>query len=653
MICGIIKIMPEAEKNESKINRLEKRLYRKEFIDNPDRISDFKKREYRVKNEWMSKEPPMSTRKKIKLVKKRMSAIKILVASVIFFIVSAGIAFFIISNGSNVFSLKKVDVNIAGPVAVKGGEKFVLNIDVTNNNDTAMEFADLIIKYPNGFYSSFDSQNELSVVRESLGKINPKETVKRKLSLVLFGSGNSKKSISFTLESRFAGSSATLDKTENYDILLASSSVNLSVATPKKIGAKQEFETTISIGSNSNITLKNLILKVDYPTGFTFTGSTPTPFDGENIWKIGDLSPSDKRVIKIKGMITGQEDSRKIFTVSVGSKDLKDSSSIATVYNSVTEEVGISKPFLGLSVLVNGTETPEYISKSTRALRVDILWKSNSSIKITDGEIKVKLDGGIVDRFSVYPDKGGFYKSLDNTIVWNSRTGEDGLSLIEPGESGKVGFTLQSLPLVDSSGRVFKNPKITISVDANGNQATDEGVESRLHTSVSRGIKIESMLKISPRAVYYTGPFSNTGPLPPKVDSETTYTVILSTTNTSNKISSAVAKTTLPTYVKWLGVVSPQGEDVSFNEVDGEVTWNIGDIDAGTGFISGAREVAFKVGLIPSASQANKVVPITGEITISGKDTSTGTILGDIERRLDTNLSSDPSFSIKQAYISK
>ncbi len=639
------------EKKDEKIRELKKRLYGKGFKEKPERIAGFKKKEYRVKEGWMSEEPPMSPVKKIKIIKRHATIKRVLIASIVFFIVASVSAVYMIRSGSNIFSLKNVDIMITGPVSVNGGEELTLDVSITNRNETVMEFANLIIEYPEGSYKTFDSQKELTRARESLGRINPNETVNKTVSLVLFGSGNTKKEISFTLESRFEGSSATLDKIELYEVALASSPVNLSMGIPEEIGIKQEFEIIINLESNSNNTLSNLILKVDYPFGFTFSGASPEPAQGKNIWEIGDMPKADKRVIKIRGTVDGQENEEKIFAVYTGLKHSKDEDAVGTIYNSVSEQIVITKPFLGLKVLVNGTETPEYISRSKKSLRFDVLWSSNSFIKITDGIIEVKLSGDIVDRFSVSPDKGGFYKSLDGTIVWNDRTGENKLSVIEPGENGRVGFTLQSLPLVDKKGRVFTNPEIAISINASGNQVTDVGVSSRLSTFVSKKVKLESNLEIVPRAVYYTGPFSNTGPLPPKADEETTYTIILSVINTSNSVSPVVVKTNLPTYMRWLGTVSPSEEDISFNEVGGEIIWNVGTVVPGTGFVKSAREVAFQVGLIPSISQRGRIPSITGEIIVSGKDTFTGTTLKDKKKGLNTNLSTDPSFSINQAPV--
>jgi len=254
-----------------------------------------------------------------------------------------------------------------------------------------------------------------------------------------------------------------------------------------------------------------------------------------------------------------------------------------------------------------------------------------------------------LDKFSVLVGDGGFYRSVDNTIIWD-KSRNSSLGIIEPGEKGSVSFTFQSLPLVENS-RLHQSPNITIEASAGGKRISDVNVPEDITTSVAKKIKIESDLVLAPRAVYHTGPFKNSGPLPPQAEKETTYTIIWTATNSSNKISGAVAKTILPTYVKWLGVVSPENENVSFNEAGGEVVWNIGDIEKGTGFITGAREIVFQISLLPSVSHIGRVPFLTGDTTLTGNDTYTGTTIKDIKKSLSTQLSTDPFFISAQASV--
>lgn len=81
--------------------------------------------------------------------------------------------------------------------------------------------------------------------------------------------------------------------------------------------------------------------------------------------------------------------------------------------------------------------------------------------------------------------------------------------------------------------------------------------------SLTRTVKVNSSFQLSSRAVHYTGPFGNSGPMPPRVGQNTTYTILWSITNSSNDVSRAKVTAVLPLYVKWTGVSS--SGDVSFN----------------------------------------------------------------------------------------
>jgi len=278
----------------------------------------------------------------------------------------------------------------------------------------------------------------------------------------------------------------------------------------------------------------------------------------------------------------------------LGIKIKEEKNKIGTVYNFVSESITVTKPFLGVRLLLNGSNTPEYVSLSNKSIRADVLWESNIPTRIIDGQIEVKIKGDVLDKFSILTSNNGFYRSIDNTIIWDKGSNRD-LAVIEPGESGSMSFTLQSLPLVKSGVGAFQKPQIVIEVSAKGKRISDSNVPEEIVTSVSKKIKFESNLKLASRAVYYTGPFKNSGPLPPVAEKNTTYTIIWTVVNSSNNVTGAKVKTTLPAYVKWLGVVSPNNENITFNDAGGEIVWDVGDVESGTGVVSSPREVAFQV----------------------------------------------------------
>ena len=168
---------------------------------------------------------------------------------------------------------------------------------------------------------------------------------------------------------------------------------------------------------------------------------------------------------------------------------------------------------------------------------------------------------------------------------------------------------------------------------------------------VEQKIKITSEAVFTPNIVYFIGPFQNTGPLPPQVEKETTYTIAWTAVNSSNHISRATVRTVLPPYVRWTNLKAPSGEDVTFNEISREVIWNMGRLEAGVGVTLPPREVAFQVGFFPSVSQLNQTPTISGETSFSGVDEFTGAPIRLTSKALTISLNSDPNFVFTQAKV--
>ncbi len=508
----------------------------------------------------------------------------------------------------------------------------------------AVDSAILFLEYPEGFYSVKDN-SALPRISKNLGPIGQGETISESISVLLYGEENAQKNVSVILEYRMAGSNATQKKAGTYAVRISSSPVNVKLVMLKEASSGQEVEMLINVESNSINPQENLLLVAGYPFGFSFKSADPAPTYGTNVWNIGTLGAQEKRLVKIRGTIEGQEGEQKITKVSIGARSEKDERLIGVAYNTTSETLSVTKPFLAMNIAVNGIHAPEYSVPFSKGIRADVFWQSNNPTTITDAVIEVKLKGEVLNRFSVYSSSGGFYRSIDDTIIWD-KTGEPRLAVIEPGTKGSMSFSFSPVTLGVGAVRNIKNPEITIEVKARARRASDVGVSDEITTFASRKIRIETDLRLAVKGLYFSGPFANTGPLPPKAENETTYTVVWTVRNASNNTSNVSVKTTLPIYVKWLGKISPEGEDISYNNSGAEVTWNVGRILAG-----GTREAAFQISLLPSLSQLDTAPQIIGDSFLSAFDDFTKTELRDRKAPVSTILLSDPQFSSNQGAV--
>ncbi len=567
---------------------------------------------------------------------------KILVTSIIFFLVALGIGTFLVFKGENIVSAKNVDISINGPVSVAGGEPVSFEIQVTNSNNIKLETVDLAVDFPAGTSEAEDSQKELKSFRQLIDDIAPGGVGQKTIKAILYGEENTKKEIKVLVEYRVKGSNAVFQKEKTFDILISSSPLAISVSSYKEVNSNQEFEITAVVNSNSKEVIKNLLLKAVYPFGFTYISSDVAPIADSNTWRIGDIPPGGKKTIKIKGKLEGQDDEMRVFRFATGAYKTTNDKVIGTEYVSNTQEVSIKKPFMTVNVSVGSDDSNnDYVAPFNKPLRVDVSYFNNLQTPIIDGEVVVKLAGSAYDKLSVSSDEG-LYRSINNEIVWNSITTKD-LSNIEAGGSGRVSFTITPRDM-STTQKSVTNPDLKFDVSVNGKRNSESNVPEKIVSTAKRNIKISSNVAFGGQTLRTSGPFVNTGSIPPKADQLTTYTIVWTIDNTVNSVNSIEVRSSLPPYVKWMDKISPNDEDVSYDSSRGEVIWNAGSIGTNTAGTSKRKQVSFQLGLDASITQVGSAPILLEQSSLTAIDDFTGETLKSNLGTLNTRFSTDPSF---------
>lgn len=628
----------DEEKNiETNIDRLRKRLYKKEeSFGVRAKRRELQKREQDVPSYWKSQidiKNPIIKRPRFSFLK------SIIVLTVILFLGSVGYVAYLLWGGGLVsVSQKNIHLDIKNPVSVEGGKIIEMRMTVKNGNNSALELAELIIEYPQGVVSPEDSETMKSKERFSLGNINPKEETSKTISFTLLGEENEEKKFTVTLEYRLKDSNAIYYKTSESIIKIFKAPIGISINMPKEIRSNEGIIMNIEAVSNSEVSLHNLVLKMEYPSGFQFLKAKPEPIENKNEWIIGDLNPTQKRNIEIQGIIEGQDMSEKAVHVKIG----RDENSQIISYGSATETITVRRPLIDLRLFVNGQDIEDNVIKAGENIRGTISWKNNLSSKIRNAVIEVKAVGETVDKRTVSVREGS-YRSFDDTMVWNSST-LNNLTLILPGQEGNASFNFFVVNPIPVNSSKDKNFIIKISGKITGIVVSEDRGDIEMSNDFEKEVKISSKIQLTNRILFSTGDFVNSGPLPPKVGAETTYTVVWSITNAYNNASNVVVRSFLPSYVRFLKNISPQDSDITFDERTGEIVWNAGLVQAGTGILRQAREVSFQIGFTPNLSQVGSFPNLISDTKLDGHDDFTNVSLNDSKSSLNTRSVSDPQF---------
>lgn len=618
--------------SEDSLSKARKRLYERDFTPNRLDRSHLSPPRVEVKTTWGNPEAMIKTnanKSSHKLL------LKLLGASFIFFLLAVLVALFVTMRGVNVVSDNNINFDIQGPTSLKAGDEINLQITLTNNNKSPLENADLVIQYPAGTKSSTDKQSDLPIFRLPLGTIGAGELVSASSRAIVFGDQNSKEQIKITLEYHLPGSNAIFTKDQTYEYLIGSSPVDVTVDMPTEINADKVFTIDVKASSNSQTPLHNVLLAVDYPTGFQFQSADPAPLSGNSTWNLGDMTLGNDKEIKIMGVLSGQNEDTKAFKFNLGVQNNNGSALISSKYLDVFKTITLKKPFVALGMTINDDSSDTVSINPGQNVNVVVNWNNTLSDDVTQGHLEVHLTGDLLDQNSIKPSGNGFYRSSDNTIIWDGSQSPE-LAQMAPGVAGNFSFTFKTIPGTSSS----QNPAISIDTTFTGLHQVPGNSAEDLKTVISRTVKIQTAASLSANAVYYAGPFSNTGPMPPQVDQETSYTVNWTVANSSNDIQNGQVSAVLPLNVRWLNNFSPNNENVTYDSAARRITWGLGTVASGD-----TRSLSFQVALTPSLSQVNTPATLLEESTFLGYDTFAGRNVTLSQPALDTNLASDPSFN--------
>ncbi|OGG41529.1 hypothetical protein A2837_03445 [Candidatus Kaiserbacteria bacterium RIFCSPHIGHO2_01_FULL_46_22] len=535
--------------------------------------------------------------------------------------------------GRNNVSGENIELSVTGPFTVGGGEVLSIQVGVANQNNVPVESATLILEYPSGTRSVDDEGKELFSERFPLPEIAPGEILNQTFQVRAFGEENQESEIRASIEYRVSGSNATFFKeTEPFKFKIGSAPVVLNIDAEKTISSGQETTITIEVVSNSPLPLNDLLIKAEYPSGFDYTSSDPSPHSGRNIWKISELPPEGTATIKITGIVIGAESEKRVIKFAAGVAGSRDANTLASILAVAETEFVLEDPFLSVDVSIDGKKDEVVSVAPGMQTNVILDLKNTLDNSVYDTVVEVVLSGNALSDTEVRP-VGGHYNSSSRTIRWDSSS-SDALTELGPDGNARLAFTL----LPQTNG--LQTPNITFSVKVSGRRVSENGAREEIAGTIDRTIKVESKPVVQASATHTS---SDPGPVPPVVGQPTTYTIAWKAQSSANNLSNVTLTTSLPAYVTWTGVTSGSGQ-WSYNPTSRIVEWKVGSMQSGR-----EADGTFQVSFLPSASQIDRTPDIIGDSHLRADDSFTGTVLRSTTGALTSELDGDRESGVVQA----
>ena len=547
--------------------------------------------------------------------KPRMSfAIKFFIASFAFFVGAIGVAGYMFFVGSNTVSPQNIDLQVIAPTVIDGGKPTTFQVLINNRNQSPLQLVDLSIDYPDNTRDSVDQTIPLQHERQSIGGVTAGQQIKRTADAVFYGQEGSQQKIVVTLQYSVANSNAIFQKQAEADFTVGSAPVSVVVDAPAEAISGQQFTMNVSVTNNTQAPIQNFLLQGEYPFGYTLQSATPPSEPSGNLWRLNTLSPGQTKQIQMVGTILGQDGDQRVFKFSTGSDADQTDTTIKVPFIVVPQTLTVHKPFISATLTLNGSQAKSVAIQAGKSVDGIVTWQNNLDVPVSNVQLVLSLSGPALDKTSV-SSSNGFYQSTNNTITWDNTSDSDFAS-VPPGGTGKLQFTFSTLA-PGTNGTVYTNPTVDFNLKVAGVRQGQSGVPETVSSAATTEATVASAVQLTQSALHFTGPFANSGPMPPMAEKSTTYTVVWTLLNSSNTIANATVSAILPSYVTYL---SSQDPNVTYEQASRRVTWAMGNLKAGVGFSAPPQTTAFQVSLLPSGSQVGQKPLLTGDATFAGQD---------------------------------
>jgi hypothetical protein len=548
----------------------------------------------------------------------------------LFFVLSAGIAGYFFYFGGNTVSPNKIAVEIQGPTSIAGGETIPLSIKVVNRNPVALENASIEIEFPPNARSASNTTETLPRYTEKLGSIESGATITRSIKAVLFGGKGDSIILPVTISYSTPNSKSVFVKKTSYPIEITATPLDLQVDALTESVSGKTVVFTVAVRSNAPASIQNVVVKADTPYGFALTSSSVP--QSNSSFLLGTLAPGSSKTVSIVGTLSGQEGENKVFNFSVGTANGPMDGALAVTYMSHSNTIALRAPFIATTFTLNNDSSENLVASAGGRQNVSISYKNTLPTSVSNVRVEVAISGSAVDYDSITATRG-FYRSVDHTVVFAPDT-DSALANLAPNASGIGAFNFAALP----ASKIAGTPTMTFVITVSGTRMSETNVPESVSASLTRTAKVTSGVLVTASSAYSSGPFQNTGPIPPKANEATTYSILWAVNNQGSAIADASMTATLPNYVSYAGKTSGQGT-VTYDVASRTITWKIGNL-AQQERMNGA----FQVSIVPSISQRGSAPNLTSAPSFSGHDRFAGVSVTATGEAATTETKGDPGY---------
>ncbi len=518
----------------------------------------------------------------------------------------------------------QLGLSINAPAEFTAGEEITYTINFTNNSRVDWQNVEVLFEPPVGWrYLASNPTNQPSGQQHifSLGNLVAGKSGQATISGQLLG--EQRDSVLARAELTISPANfpkARISRSETTATTIVAVPLDVSIESSDNAASGERLVATIAVRNTSSQALEGVLLRLAPSLGLQLApedeGFTADFSVLDSWWALPVLQPLEEASRTVILYVDGQAGERRTLTA----EGIVRNGDYLFVQREVNHVLTVSASELSVNQTINDSEEPQPIVAEQK-LTGKIQYQNVGTTGLKNVIVTALIEGDGFDAATLKL-KAGAYNPTTKIITWTAAS-VPALALVQPQQKGVLEYEFSILP----TDKFPANPDgqnqsliITAVVDS-PDLPTPTGQERKVSSNrLVLPIATQPTLDIS--AFYDDGRLGlvSSGPLPPEVNKETTYTIRFRFGSTFNDLGEAKMTAVLPDGVNYLNKTYITSGQVDFNERNGEIIWTMPTLEGLSGRVKPAPELHVQVGITPGDNLRGKQISLLQSAVAEGTD---------------------------------
>lgn len=540
-----------------------------------------------------------------------------------------------------------IQLEIAAPTRFTAGEVIEYGVQIKNTSRVEWTTVDLTFTPPAGFtYESSSPAGQASEknVTVSLPPLSPDQ------------------SNSFTVRGRLIGEEGAtalaqaeaiispknfpkekIMQSQTASTIVSAIPLDISIEAAKSAAVGERIAAIIHVRNLSDAPIEGAVLRLSPAAGMQLaiedTGFSPEFSVLDSFWRLPKIDPLGEVIRYSVLYVSGNAGDQRQLDVDI----IQQQNGQTFTLRSISHVVLVTSSQLEVTQAFNSDATGKLTVASGQRLDGIVQYKNTGTTGLTDAIVKVKFEGTGLDPATLKLNSGA-YDPTTSTLTWTAAS-VPALKNVLPGAGGQIAYSFSMLPYdkfpLQPNG---KNQQLIVTASLDSPDLPKPTGQARQVISDRFFLPVATDMLLGADAFYDDGRLgiTSSGPVPPKVGQQTTYTLRASIGSSLNDIENMKVIIVLPDGVSYTGQSYKTAGEIDYNNRTNTMTWTMPILEGLVGRSVPAQELRIQVAITPGENVRGQVVKLVQSIEASGTDSFTDTATGARISEMPTTRTASP-----------